>query len=432
MRHALLLFLVVPVAFAQEPFTAAERARLREAFHRVLFAGQDTSAEARGSIVELAGEERVLAALDVLRAGPRHPDDAARPREPERWRVHGAVTTGYVLEHEGERFGYAVSVPEGYDPERPSALLLDPGHGSGADDDPAGKAGFLEFYRARADAAGCDDWLLVRSEIVEQVGPGGLRGERPEAEVVPLFLALLRDVSSRYAVDPDRVFVAGLSQTAFWAWVLGAARADRFAGLVPMASVTWQLDPVVENVRNLSIYALHGSEDDVCPVGPTRRTYRRVAAVTPGFRYVEVEGAGHGGPVFARVTDGLAWLRERRRDPVPRSVSKSLATLHDPWAYWLRVDELDRVGSPEAGAEPTGGVDAEVEGQTVRVYSEGVGRLTVLLAPRLVDLERPVTVEWNGRRAHRGRVEPDLDTALVLARARGDWGALFPAVVRLD
>jgi poly(3-hydroxybutyrate) depolymerase len=41
-------------------------------------------------------------------------------------------------------------------------------------------------------------------------------------------------VLTRFAVDPDHVYVTGLSQTGYWAWFLGAFRADRFAGIAPM------------------------------------------------------------------------------------------------------------------------------------------------------------------------------------------------------
>jgi hypothetical protein len=369
--------------------------------------------------------------FEILRTGPRLPEGADAARAGEDHVRHGAVLTGLTFEAAGTSFGYAVVVPEGYDPAKPCALLLDPGHGSGADADPAGKAAFLDFYRERAREAGLDNWLLVRSEIIEQVGADGKREPLPEAQVVPIFDALLRDVASRWAIDPNRIFVAGLSQTAFWGWYLGAARADRFAGLVPMASVTWQLDPWVENVRHLVIHALHGAQDPICKVEPARRTYRRVAALAPGFRYVEIEGAGHDGRVFSRVTEGLQRMAQARRDPLPRSVSKSLGTLDSPWCYWLRVDELERAGGPEAGAACTGGLDAAIDRQTVEVVSEGVRRATVLLSPRALDLNRTVSVVWNGKRVFRGKVELDLGQALDVARARCDWGALFPVAIEL-
>ena len=91
----------------------------------------------------------------------------------------------------------------------------------------------LDERRAFAvDAAGRRDWLIVRTEIVEQIGPDA-RG-LPEEEGDRIFQLMFRDRATHYHFDPDRVYVTGLSQTRFWSWELGCTRADRYAGLAPM------------------------------------------------------------------------------------------------------------------------------------------------------------------------------------------------------
>ena len=72
--------------------------------------------------------------------------------------VQGALTTGdtlgYSFEDRGHVYRYAVDVPRDYDSRTPAPLLIDPGHGSGKDQDAEGKAGFVEYFRGAANAAG--------------------------------------------------------------------------------------------------------------------------------------------------------------------------------------------------------------------------------------------------------------------------------------
>jgi hypothetical protein len=88
--------------------------------------------------------------------------------------VFGTVLSGLSFVHAGHVFRYAVDVPKSYDATKPVGLLLDPGHGSGAKSDAKDKARFLAMFRRHADEAGLSDWLVVRTEILEQVGADGL------------------------------------------------------------------------------------------------------------------------------------------------------------------------------------------------------------------------------------------------------------------
>ena len=50
--------------------------------------------------------------------------------------------------------------------------------------------------------------------------------------------------------------------TGFWAWYLGAMRADRWAGILPTSAVTWQIDPFLSNVQALA-ESMEELEDEV-------------------------------------------------------------------------------------------------------------------------------------------------------------------------
>jgi len=413
---------------------------LTDALHAA-FAATDAEARTRAvaAAVALAEGRTLEGVLELIQAGPVLAEDAAAPREVagklEEHKTIGRTTFGYSFEDRGHVYRYAVDVPRDYDSRTPAPLLIDPGHGSGKDQDAEGKAGFVEYFRGAANAAGGRDWLVVRTQVIEEVGGDGSFEEKPEDEIVHIFDLVFRDLCTRFHVDLDHVYIGGLSQTGFWTWYLAAARPDRFAAIVPMAAVTWQVEPFLANVVPVPTYVLHGDQDEICPVEPVRATTRRLAQLGGEVLYDEVTGAGHDGGVFGRFSKALEWAAERARDPYPARISKSLGSLTGGgWAFWLRVDALEREDSGKAHPQrvATGGIDAVIEGQTVRLYSEGVRRVTVCFAAELLDLEKPVEVLWNGKSVHSGKLRPSLEAALTIAAEKCDWSALFPAFLALE
>ncbi len=374
----------------------------------------------------------------VARLGPNYDSDSAKAREvngaKETLESFGRTTSGYSFEYEGHVYRYAVSLPRKYEPSEAWPLLLDPGHGSGAKLDAAGKAGMLDYYRNMADEAGGRDWIVIRTEIIEQVGAGGLHKPLPEDEVIAVYDAFFRDVYSRFHVDLSQVRVAGISQTGFWAWYLAAARPSRFAGLAPAAAVTWQVDPNLENLRNLAIFVAHGDQDEKCPVEQPRVAVRRLANLGARVLYHEIAEAGHDGKVFWRIAKGLEFLKQHPRDPYPKQISKACANLREGgWAYWLRIDELEREDGGEASVKrpALGGVDGKIEGQEIRLHSEGVKRVTLGLSSELLDLDQSITVIWNGKTVHEGKLQTSAQAMLELIGSKADWIGVFEAKLEL-
>lgn len=384
---------------------------------------------------EAAGDAPFAAIVAAVRKGPQRPDGLPRPRKggerSETLTTVGGTTVGWTYQHAGEVHRYAVDVPQSYDPSKPVGVLVDPGHGTGKGKSDAEKAEFLAMWRRFADEAGHPEWLVVRTEIVEQVGAGGARGALPEDEVAQVFDSFFRDLLARFAVDPDRIYVSGLSQTGFWAWQLGLSRADRFAGIAPMSAVTWAVDPSAANLRGLPIAVLHGSADPTCPVAQPRRTTALLARLGAEVSYREIADAGHDYAVWSECPTALRELAAKPRDRAPRRVSKSVRNTLLPWAAWLRIDAIEKEGPGDAASPPTAGVDGEIDGQTIRLHSEGVRRITVCLSDDLVDLSKPVEVVWNGKSAFQGTVARSPAAMFELVGEKADWSAVYAARIEL-
>ena len=83
-------------------------------------------------------------------------------------------------------------------------------------------------------------------------------------EVLDPLVALLDDVQSRYAVDPDRVYVTGLSMGGFGTWALACRHPERFAAIAPICGGgDWFL---AERLKNVPVWVFHGAKDPVVPL----------------------------------------------------------------------------------------------------------------------------------------------------------------------
>jgi len=438
---AALLLALLPCPVTQDAkalpvLPAAEAKKLRESFGEALGSSEAKDWNAcLAQMKALAAKYERASLLAVLARGPELERGLPRARKVGKKKEEldsvGDVRFGYGFECDGRVYHYLVDVPSAYDGTKPFALLIDPGHGSGADKDQRGKADFVPFYRGQVEAAGLTDWLVARTEIVEQIGAGGRAGAKPEDEVARVFAAFRRDVVTRFAVDLERVYVAGLSQTGFWAWYLGRELGDRLAGIAPMSAVTWEVERALENFLHLPVFVLHGADDPTCPVAQPRATTKRMEALGLPVKYVEVAGAAHDVGVWSRLDEALTWLTKQTREGAPKRVVKVAGTLANPWAHWLRLEGLTKAGSGEANAPPGARVEARIEGQRIEVTSEGVTALSLWLTDELVDLDAALEVRWNGKPAFSGTPERSAVTALRAALERCDWRLLPEACIEL-
>jgi predicted peptidase len=104
-------------------------------------------------------------------------------------------------------------------------------------------------------------------------------------------LALLDDIEQHYDVDPERLYVTGLSMGGFGTWAVAIAAPDRFAAIAPICGGG---DPSrVGVLRHLPVWAFHGARD---PIVPLQRTVEMVEALRQcggNVRFTVYPEAGH-------------------------------------------------------------------------------------------------------------------------------------------
>ena len=75
--------------------------------------------------------------------------------------------------------------------------------------------------------------------------------------------ALLDDVTGKYKVDKDRVYVTGLSMGGYGTWSLAAASPQRFAAIIPICG--GGSSSSAAKIKHLPIWVFHGGKDTVVP-----------------------------------------------------------------------------------------------------------------------------------------------------------------------
>ena len=263
-----------------------------------------------------------------------------------------------------------------------------------------------------------------------------------------LVLATIRAVQARYYIDPDRIYLTGMSNGAIGAWIIGMHHAHRFAAVAPMAGgIDEVLFPFLRNLRHMPLYVIHGEKDRIMPVWLSRTITNELTTLGIGYVYREHQWSHPhaGGHFFPRqeLPALIAWFGKQRREryPHPMTVVRDASHLTD--FGWVRIDSTDRIAMfsdqliDRQDELMTNRIYARLDVRTVEqnridVTTTRVRRYTLFLNEAFVDFSRPITVITNGSISFTGTVVPQRATLLREVRRRQDPSMLFPARLTVD
>lgn len=125
--------------------------------------------------------------------------------------------------------------------------------------------------------------------------------------------ALLDALQAELPVDPERVYVTGLSMGGQGTWALLATCPERFAAAAPVCAPALWFAP--ESVRHLPIWCFHGALDSVVPCADSIRMVQRLRAAGGRVRFTVYPDADHDSwtDTYANATFWRWLLRQRRR-----------------------------------------------------------------------------------------------------------------------
>lgn len=102
---------------------------------------------------------------------------------------------------------------------------------------------------------------------------------------------LLDKAQQDFKVDPDRVYVTGLSMGGFGTWALAAAYPDRFAAIAPVCG--GGKTESAQKIAHVPAWVFHGADDSVVPADRSREMVEALKKAGGKPRYTEYPEVGH-------------------------------------------------------------------------------------------------------------------------------------------
>jgi len=128
-------------------------------------------------------------------------------------------------------------------------------------------------------------------------------------------LKVLTDkIIADYAVDPDRVYLTGLSMGGYGTWALAATYPDRFAAIAPVCGGG---EPkTVRAFTHIPAWVFHGDADNIVGVEESRRMVEALKAEGGDVKFTVYPGVGHDAWTETYNNPELyEWLLKQKRQP---------------------------------------------------------------------------------------------------------------------
>lgn len=218
---------------------------------------------------------------------------------------------------------------------------------------------------------------------------------------------VIEEAVLRYDVNPDKVYLMGISEGGYAAYSLGAMMADRWAGSCSMAAAVPIKGSPPENLRNVAFRCGIGELDTMYGrINLARAYFKRLeelkAADPDGYNFYLDEQKDKGHHITYKY--GPEWISKFERTPVPRVVNWKVEALDDRFRkrmYWLSLEDKDPKLPLLFRAEIKPGNHIDISAQYVEEGRPAVpasgAQLTVYLPDKYLNLKKPVFITVNGQ-----------------------------------
>jgi hypothetical protein len=119
----------------------------------------------------------------------------------------------------------------------------------------------------------------------------------------------------------------------------------------------------------------------------------------------------------------VRWLGRFSRNPHPQRVVWYQDNVLHERQYWLSVDRKD--------VEPGDQVVARYDNRTIRIERSDVSSLRIRLNDRMMNLDKPVRVMYDGKTVFRGRTPRTIQTLVQTIEERGDPAAVYSSELKI-
>jgi pimeloyl-ACP methyl ester carboxylesterase len=243
--------------------------------------------------------------------------------------------------------------------------------------------------------------------------------------VYPLIANLTRQFRFFADVDPNKIFLMGYSHGGYGAFAIGPKMPDHFAAIHASAAAPTDGETTPKTLRNTIFTCMVGEKDTMYGRYDRDKNFASAVAKLRGdrgdiypVRVDIIAGNGHTGlPDRDKITE----MYPAVRNPVPRELTwlQTDKVIRD--FFWLQTDAPDKQCEIEAVCR---------NNQLTVTTSSNVTSASVLLDSRLVDFDKPVILEANGKRSSH-TLRPALRLLCETLLRRGDPDLAFVARIKL-
>jgi poly(3-hydroxybutyrate) depolymerase len=358
---------------------------------------------------------------DALSAGQRIWDDFAKfVREDRKGEVGATASSARTVTANGKTLKYYLA-RTGSDPAGGRSLFISMHGGGNAgaatnDSQWQNQVALVDGYNPKdaiwvAPRAPIDDWNMWFVDSID-----------------PLFERLITDMIVFEGINPNKVYINGYSAGGDGVYQLGPRMGERWAGAGMSAGHPNAASPL--SLRNVP-FAIHVGADDTAYDRDKKAMewgtrLEMLAAADPGG-YINQWQVHAGKPHWMDMEDAVSipFLQSHTRDPIPRKIVWEQADVTRATFYWLAVDGANRTKGNQIYASYD---EAGVHVTLVK----GVKRVLIRLSDAMLDLNRPVTIDYAGKPLLTASVARTIATIGRTLDERNDPGMWFPGEVTVD
>lgn len=110
------------------------------------------------------------------------------------------------------------------------------------------------------------------------------------------FENLYQEITGKYRIDPNRVYLTGLSLGGSGTWYIAEKYRDLFAAIAPISGFTSHLDYIdshADQLMDLPIWAFHGKIDNVVAFEETERMIKKLEGKNKDLKFSAEPEVGH-------------------------------------------------------------------------------------------------------------------------------------------
>ncbi|TDH28612.1 alpha/beta hydrolase [Segetibacter sp. 3557_3] len=221
-----------------------------------------------------------------------------------------------------------------------------------------------------------------------------------ESHIDTLFDKLIHAAILFENVNPDKVYIMGYSAGGDGVYQLAPRMADHWAAAAMMAGHPNETSPL--GLRNLPFTIHVGALDN----GFNRNEVARRWSVMldslakedpPGYKHLVQLHESRPHWMNREDTVAIDWMMQYQRNTTPNRVVWKQDDMHHSTFYWL--------ATPVQAIKTGGEVVVSYKGNEVTIENNYADTLCIRLSDAMMDLDKPVTVNHNGKTIFKGKVK---------------------------